>query len=111
MKRPENIVRSRLTNENDVIDNLWQHSVQRVLSSLRWEGGNQFVDQETLQVQAVPTKQQGQCTQGVKWEQKPYNAMDVQNILLCYKWNVKVKLSKESPVRLLIGGLILSTDG
>ena len=111
VKGPENIVRSRFTNENDVINNLWQHSVQRVLSSLRGEGGNQFVDQETLQVQIVPTKQQGQCTQGVKWGQKPYNAMDVQNIPLCYKWNVKVKLSKESPVRLLIGGLILSTDG
>lgn len=111
VKGPENLVRNRFKIEKDVIENLRQHALQRVLSTLRGEGGNQFVDQETLQVQIVPAQKQDQCTHGHKWRQELPNAVVAQKIPLCYKWNVKVKVSEESPVRLLIGGLILSTDG
>ncbi len=108
---PENIVRNSLTQEKHVINNLWQFSKQRVFSALRGEGGNQFIDQETLQVQIVPAKKQDQCARDTQWHQTPPNAVVAQEIPLCYKWNIKVKLHEDAPVRLLIGGLILSTDG
>ena len=111
VKGPENLVRNHFRFEKDVIENLRQHAMQRVLSTLRGEGGNQFVDQETLQVQVVAAQKQAQCTHDIKWQQASPNEIVAQKIPLCYKWNVKVKVSEESPVRLLIGGLILSTDG
>lgn len=108
---PENRVRNRFTNADSVIENLRLHALQRVLSSLRGEGGSLFADQDTLQVQLVPADKQDQCAQNKNWRQAPPNAITAQEIPLCYKWNVKVKLSEKSPVRLLVGGLILSTDG
>lgn len=111
IRGPENIVRNSFVSEKQVIDNLWQFSKQRVFSKLRGEGGNQFVDQETLQVQIVPAKEQARCAQDVQWKQLPPNALAAQEIPLCYKWKIKVRLSEDAPVRLLVGGLILSTDG
>jgi len=108
---PENIIRNSFAQEKDVINNLWQFSKQRVFGTLRGEGGNQFVDQETLQVQIVPAKKQDQCAQDIQWRQALPNAVVAQDIPLCYKWNIKVKLSEDAPTRLLVGGLILSTDG
>lgn len=111
VKGPENLIRGHLSSEPDVIENLRQHAIQRVLSPLRGEGGALFIDQETIQVQIVPAKKQTHCAQGMKWEQALPNSLYTQEIPLCYRWNVKVKLSEKSSVRLLIGGLILSTDG
>ncbi len=111
VRGPENIVRNSFAEEKDVIDNLWQFSKQRVFRTLRGEGGNQFVDQETLQVQIVTAKKQDQCAQDTQWHQVPPNALTAQDIPLCYKWNIKVRLSEDASVRLLVGGLILSTDG
>jgi hypothetical protein len=108
---PENRVRNRFTNAGSVIENLRLHALQRVLSSLRGEGGNLFADQDTLKVQLIPADKQDQCAQNTNWRQAPPNAITAQEIPLCYRWNVKVKLSEKSPVRLLVGGLILSTDG
>jgi len=111
IKGPENLNRNSIASEDDVIENLRQHALQRVLISLRGEGGQLFTDQETLQVQIVPAKTQNQCAEGVNWQQQSPNSIKVQDIPLCYKWNVKVKLKQEATKRLLIGGLILSTDG
>ncbi|MFW5443588.1 MAG: caspase domain-containing protein [Methylococcaceae bacterium] len=111
VKGPENLIRNQFNNEADTIKNLFQHAVQKVLSPLRGEGGTLFVDQETLQVQIVPAKTQEPCAQGVNWVQVPPNSLTTQDIPLCYRWNVIVKLSKQASQRLLIGGLILSTDG
>lgn len=108
---PENRVRNRFTNADSVIENLRLHALQRMLSSLRGEGGNLFADQDTLKVQLVPADKQDQCAQNTNWRQAPPNAITAQEIPLCYRWNVKVKLSEKSPLRLLVGGLILSTDG
>ncbi|SEQ96772.1 Caspase domain-containing protein [Nitrosomonas sp. Nm51] len=108
---PENRVRNRFAKADGVIENLRLHALQRVLSTLRGEGGSLFEDQETLQVQLVPADKQDQCAQKADWRQAPSNTVSAQEIPLCYKWNVKVKLSEKSPVRLLVGGLILSTDG
>lgn len=111
IRGPENIVRNSFVKEEDVIDNLWQFSKQRVFSTLRGEGGSQFVDQETLQVQIVPAKEQDRCARDAQWNQAPPNTLVAQEIPLCYKWKIKVRLHQDAPVRLLVGGLILSTDG
>ena len=111
IKGPENTIRNTIINERDVIENLRQHAIQKILSSLRGEGGKLFVDQETLQLQIVPAKNQDQCVKQVEWQQASPNAIAAQEIPLCYKWNIKVKHSANSSQRLLIGGLILSTDG
>lgn len=108
---PENRVRNRFNTVDGVIENLRLHALQRVLSSLRGEGGSLFADQDTLQVQLVPADKQDRCAQDLSWRQAPPNAIAAQEIPLCYRWNVKVRLSEKSPVRLLVGGLILSTDG
>lgn len=111
IKGPENTIRNTIITERDVIENLRQHAIQKVLSSLRGEGGKLFVDQETLQLQIVPAQNQDTCSQQVEWQQASPNAITAQKIPLCYKWNIKVKHSANSSLRLLIGGLILSTDG
>jgi Caspase domain len=111
VRGPENRERNRFTEIDSVIENLRLHALQRMLSTLRGEGGNLFTDQDTLQVQLVPADKQDQCTKNTDWRQAPPNAIAAQEIPFCYRWNVKVKLSKKSPVRLLVGGLILSTDG
>ncbi len=111
VRDPENQVRNRFAQVDSVIENLRLHALQRVLSTLRGEGGSLFADQGTLQVQLVPADKQDPCAQNADWRQAPPNAITAQEIPLCYKWNVKVKLSEKSPARLLVGGLILSTDG
>ncbi|MCW5618504.1 MAG: hypothetical protein KIS65_04745 [Nitrosomonas sp.] len=111
LQGPENQVRNRFTQIDRVIENLRLHALQRVLSTLHGEGGSLFADQDTLQIQLVPASKQDPCAQNTDWRQAPPNAITAQEIPLCYKWNVKVKLSEKSPVRLLVGGLILSTDG
>ena len=111
LQGPENQVRNRFTQIDRVIENLRLHALQRVLSTLHGEGGSLFADQDTLQIQLVPASKQDPCAQNTDWQQAPPNAITAQEIPLCYKWNVKVKLSEKSPVRLLVGGLILSTDG
>ncbi|MCB1948932.1 caspase family protein, partial [Nitrosomonas sp.] len=68
---PESRVRNRFTNADSVIENLRLHALQRVLSSLRGEGGNLFADQDTLKVQLVPADKQDQCAQNTNWRQAP----------------------------------------
>ncbi len=108
LRGPENRIRNTYTKDDRVPESLWQHARQRALLQLQAEGGADFNDNETLQVQLVPAPRQSQCADGV-WEQAEPNAEQI--IPLCHAWNVRVQLSKESPMPLLVGGVILSTDG
>ncbi len=108
LRGPENRIRNVYTNDDAVADNLWQHARQQALLQLQGEGGTDFTDNQTLQVQLVPATRQTSCADGV-WEQAPPNSEQV--IPLCHAWHVKVKLSEDAPTSLLVGGVIFSTDG
>ncbi|MGR9115871.1 MAG: caspase family protein [Gammaproteobacteria bacterium] len=105
---PENTIRITVATPHSAIENLWQHARQKALLQLRGEGGSDFTDDETLKVQLIPSKKQSPCADGV-WIQAEPNRP--QTIPLCHRWNVKVTLDADSPKPLLIGGVILSTDG
>ncbi len=105
---PENTIRNTYTKESQISANLWQHARQRAFLQLQGEPGSDFLDNETLQVQLVPAKKQNACADGI-WEQAQPNNEQV--IPLCHAWNVHVTLSEKSPAPLLVGGIILSTDG
>lgn len=111
LRGPENLPRNTYASDNQVPGSLWQHARQRALLHLRGEGGRDFRDNETLRVslKPAPAAKQGKCSQEAVWQQAEPNSQQV--IPLCYAWNVQVTLSEESPIPLLIGALILSTDG
>ncbi len=89
-------------------NNLWQHARQKALLQLRGEGGEDFMDGQTLQVQLVPAARQA-AAEPKEWNQAKPNSQ--QEVPLGHFWNVKVRLSDDSPKPLLIGVLILSSDG
>lgn len=105
---PENRVRNNFAAADDVIHNLWQHARQRALLQISSEGGSDFTENETLQVRLIPAPRQPLCADGI-WDQKQPNQEQI--IPLCHYWNIEVTLKKDSPKPLLIGGVILSTDG
>ena len=108
LRGPENRIRNVYDQDSEVADSLWRHARQLALLQLQGEGGADFTDNQTLQVQLIPATRQSQCADGV-WVQAPANSEQV--VPLCHAWNVKVALSKDAPMPLLVGGLILSTDG
>jgi hypothetical protein len=90
---------------------LWQHARQRALLYLTGEGGDDFTDDETLAVQLVPVaaNRQPPCADGT-WEPAGPNSEQV--VPLCHAYNVRVTHTggpRSKP--LLIGALLLSTDG
>ncbi len=108
---PENRVRITFEQENEVrraVENLWQHARQRALLSLQGEGGSEYRDNETLQARLVEAAQQSPCSRG-GWVQAEFNQEQV--VPLCHSWNLQVRLSPTAPTTLLIGGVILSSDG
>ncbi|MBI3560623.1 MAG: caspase family protein [Gammaproteobacteria bacterium] len=105
---PENTVRNTFSDDKTIAKSLWQHARQRGLLALQGEGGTLYTDNDTLQVQLVPLRNQGACAKGV-WEQAAPNSEQI--IPLCYSWNIRVALSAKSPTPLLVGGIIASTDG
>nr|VFK58484.1 MAG: Caspase domain-containing protein [Candidatus Kentron sp. TUN] len=113
LRGPEN--ESRMTFERDaaVPRNLWQHARQRALKQLRGEGGRDFTDNQTLRVQLVPlpkmSRKEDSCPDRITWKQARPN--EEQIIPLCHTWRIKVTLDQNAPKPLLIGALILSTDG
>jgi hypothetical protein len=111
LQGPENRPRNTYASDDQVPKSLWQHARQRALLHLRGEGGRDFRDNETLRVmlKPAPDARQPKCSQNVVWQQAEPNSQQV--IPLCYAWNVQVTLSDEAPIPLLIGALILSTDG
>ncbi len=108
LRGPENNIRNRYTSDSAVPESLWQHARQKALLNLRGEGGADFTDHQTLQVQLVPAKKQADDVQG-EWKQAPPNIEQI--IPLGYRWHVQVSLSKDAPMPLLVGALILSSDG
>ena len=91
-----------------VVTNLWQHARTQALLQITGEGGEVFVDNQTLRVRLVPTSRQSRCAQG-RWIQAlPF---EEQILPLCHRWVVEVELSAASPFPLLVGGLALSSDG
>jgi hypothetical protein len=111
LKGPENSPRNIYRSDDQIPESLWQHARQRALLYLRGEGGRDFRDNETLRVslQPAPADKQNKCSQKGFWQQAEPNSLQV--IPLCYAWNVQVTLSEKSPIPLLVGALILSTDG
>jgi uncharacterized caspase-like protein len=111
LKGPENRPRNTYQSDSQVPQSLWQHARQRALLHLRGEGGQDFRDNETLLVslKPAPAAKQNKCSQKGIWEQAEPNSQQV--IPLCYAWNVQVTRTDDSPIPLLIGALILSTDG
>jgi hypothetical protein len=102
--RPRNFYAS----DTRVAKNLWQHARQRALRQLQGETGADYVNDETLQVQLIPSRKQLKCADGI-WEQsKPF---EEQIIPMCHAWNVKVTMKAGHSPPLLVGGVVLSTDG
>jgi hypothetical protein len=108
LRGPENRVRNALQSDMDVPDILWKHARQRALLQLRGEGGADFADNDTLRVRLVPAARQPPCAEG-EWVQSAAN--EDQIVPLCHDWNVEVTLAENAGMPLLIGALILSTDG
>lgn len=111
----EGVVRNRISRDklNEVPSYLWRHARQKALKQLRGETGGAFVDGQTLQVEFVPAedKFQGPCgTPRRKWwaQSKPN---EEQIIPLCVVYRVKVTVDQDAPTPLLVGGVMLSTDG
>jgi hypothetical protein len=108
LRGPENRVRNTITSDETVPETLWHHARQRALLLLQGEGGGQLVDNQTLQVRLIPSNKQPPCAKG-GWVQA--GPQQEQVVPLCYHFNVQVKLDEHSPMSLLVGALILSSDG
>lgn len=107
--RIRNVYKSGEAEAHVIARNLWQHARQIALQQLRGEGGQEFKDGETLQVSLEPEAEDKQlpCAKGATWVQaKPNHAQDVP---LCYRYRVKVTSMAKVP--LLVGGVVLSSDG
>ncbi len=109
LKGPENRPRNTYKKDDQVPQSLWQHARQRALLHLRGEGGSNFLDNETLRASLIPAAKQNNCSKKGVWQQEEPNSQQI--IPLCYAWNLRVSRADESPIPLLIGALILSTDG
>jgi hypothetical protein len=108
LRGPENTVRNVYRDDGAVARSLWQHTRQRALLQLRGEGGADFADNRTLELRVRPAPRQGPCARG-HWVQAAPGAEQV--IPLCHEWQVQVALAKEAPMPLLVGGVLLSSDG
>jgi caspase domain-containing protein len=106
-----NVVRNVLKANEDVAPQLALHSRQNALRNLHGENGSDFADDGTLQVEIVPADRQKPCgaARVDAWVAAPPNSRQV--IPLCVIWNIKVTLDARAPLPLLVGGVVLSTDG
>ncbi|MFO0701107.1 MAG: caspase family protein [Nitrospira sp.] len=104
-----NVYKSGEDESGVIAQNLWQHARQMALQQLRGEGGQDFKDGETLQVSLDPEAEDKQlpCAKGTTWVQA--NPNTEQDVPLCYRYRVKVKSMAKVP--LLVGGVVLSSDG
>lgn len=111
LRGAENRIRNTYPRPADpasIARDLWLHARQRALLQLQGENGKDFKDDETLRVRLQPATSQTQCAHG-EWVQAEPNREQV--VPLCHRWKVEATLAADSPVPLLLGGLILSTDG
>lgn len=91
-----------------VVASLWQHARQLALLNMKGDGGSLFTNNSTLKVQVIPASSQPPCAKG-SYTQAAAN--QPQPIPLCHAYQVKVSLSAASPRALLVGGLLLYSDG
>nr|VFK48266.1 MAG: Caspase domain-containing protein [Candidatus Kentron sp. TC] len=110
---PENTVCRTFRHRWEIPRNLWQHARQKALKQLEGEGGDDFDDNETLRIKIASAKTQKPCAQGMSLPPPILGKKGIpeQIIPLCHRWHVEVTLDEQSPTPLLIGGLLLSTDG
>lgn len=104
--------RVRNTIERDALvpEVLWSHARQRALLQLRGEGGSDFTDNQTLQLRLVPAAKQTACADVARWTPaKDPNQEQV--VPLCFRFRIEVKLADDAPKPLLIGALLLASDG
>lgn len=108
--RIRNVYKQGVKEPGLIARNLWQHARQAALLDLRGEGGNLFQDNTTLRVSLEPLAdtKQDRCASG-EWEQSPPNTRQV--IPVCYRYRVKVQLSADAPMPLLVGGAVMFSDG
>ncbi len=95
---------------------LWQLARQKGLASLSGEGQPYFTDDETLRVEIVPApvNDQGPCGERKVQEFTPRNVNapgDVQLVPLCLAYNVRVSVSENAKKAVVVGGVMLSSDG
>ena len=100
--------RNRFSTDAGIADSLWHHARQRALRQLRGETGADYTNDETLQVELVPSDKQTKCANGI-WVQAEPNTEQVMPI--CHAWNVKVTMKETTGPSLLVGAVILSSDG
>jgi uncharacterized caspase-like protein len=108
LRGPENRIRNTFQSDDKVAETLWHHARQRALLRLRGEGGEDFADDKTLEARLVPARRQPSCADG-EWVQAA--PLEEQVVPLCHHWNVEVRLAQGTVKPLLIGALVLSTDG
>jgi uncharacterized caspase-like protein len=108
LRGPENRIRNTFQSDDSVAEALWHHARQRALLQLRGEGGEDFADDETLEARLVPARRQPSCADG-EWVQAAPGEEQV--VPLCHRWNVQVRLAQGTSMPLLIGALVLSSDG
>jgi len=106
---PENKLRKVFEKDSYVIENLILHAKQRAILQMRSEGGDSFQENETLKARIIPAPDQDACSRQHTWVQAEDNAS--QTIPLCHKWNLQVTVSPNAKKPLLIGGVLLATDG
>jgi hypothetical protein len=110
LRGPANRIRVTYDRDSAVPRNLWQHARQQAMLQLRGEGGTDFVDHETLEARLLPAPAANQeCRTRGEWQQAEPNRR--QEVPLRCSWNLEVSLSESSPVPLLIGALLLTSDG
>ncbi len=93
--------------------NLWLHARQKAFLLMTGAGGGSYRDNETLRISLVPEVVQPDCADGL-W--LPGEANGLQIVPLCHEWHIRVdwpdaSLAGKSRGKLLLGGLLLSSDG
>jgi len=107
-------IRNTFRSDSAVVATLWQLARQKALASLHGEGQPYFTDDETLKVEIVPAPrdEQGPCGQPRvdEFVPRPPDA-SLQTVPLCLAYNVRVTASPKAEKALVVGGIMLSSDG
>jgi hypothetical protein len=113
LRGPEDHVRNVYASVAEIPRSLWQHARQRALLALRPEGGDDFVAEESLQMELVPAAARYQDACGrraaAEWVQAAPNSEQV--VPLCAVWQLRVALRRSATRAVRVGGVILSSDG
>ncbi|MDP2270477.1 MAG: caspase family protein [Archangium sp.] len=109
---PERLVRNRepVANAAALPTHLWHHARQKALKLLVAEPGTTF-NADDLSVELVPVADQNDCGKKHRpaWVAPATNQPQI--VPLCVVYNVKATLSDKAKQSVLVGGVMLSTDG